>query len=525
MATIPLVALDTKTFQPQDEMQKYGQLQQIRNMQQEAQIRAQQAPLQQQVLQQNVQQGQIATQQAQIATQQAQQDQQDRQAFRAAMQDPSMQGQTIGGIADALAKKGAISQAGWVAAKKADIEHQQSLQKLTADQLDNLNKGHAATQQLYNNIQQLPDEQLQQNWPQIAQQYNSIPGNEKAPLNPQQPLNKQQLAQFAPLISMNEAYLSDALARKKAQVDEQTAEAGLAEKQAAANFYTQNGGAPGVPVEAVQQADWLKKNPGMGPSDYAIAMKKLVPAYNFSLQNSAGSGNTPLNKAQQATATAILEGRMTPPSSFALKTPYWQNIMGNVFEQDPQFSEQRAQLRKDFTVGKRSTEINAINTAMAHVGVLGDAIDALNNNDVQALNRLANAVGAQVGSDKMTTFNTIVHRVGPEISKAYIGAGGSAGERGSDEKDFDPALGTQQLKSNVAITTKLLRSKISSLQNQWDQNKSAGMPSFEDRFIMPEAKTQLNKWSPAPNGSGQGGAQPNGNVVRYKIVNGQLVAQ
>ena len=76
---------------------------------------------------------------------------------------------------------------------------------------------------------------------------------------------------------MNEAYLSDALARKKAQVDEQTAEAGLAEKQAAANFYTQNGGAPGVPVEAVQQADWLKKNPGKGPSDYVAWKAKQSP--------------------------------------------------------------------------------------------------------------------------------------------------------------------------------------------------------------------------------------------------------
>ena len=270
MATIPLVALDTKTFQPQDEMQKYGQLQQIRNMQQEAQIRAQQAPLQQQVLQQNVQQGQIATERDL-------QQQKDDQMFRQAMQDPSMQGKTIGQISDVLAQKGAISQGGLIALKKADLEHQQSLEQLPAEKLDNLIKGHAVTQQLYDNIQQMPDDQLAQNWPQIAQQYNSIPGNEKAPLNPQQPLNKQQLAQFAPLISMNEAYLSNALARKKAQVDEQTAEAGLAEKQAAANFYTQNGGAPGVPVEAVQQADWLKKNPGKGPSDYVAWKAKQSP--------------------------------------------------------------------------------------------------------------------------------------------------------------------------------------------------------------------------------------------------------
>ena len=190
--------------------------------------------------------------------------------------------------------------------------------------------------------------------------------------------------------------------------------------------------------------------------------------------------------------------------------------MNNVYALDPQWNEQRAQLRKAYTVGPQSKEINAINTAVGHVGVMNDAIDALNNGDVKVLNAIGNRLGVETGQDPVTTFNTIVHRVGPEIAKAYIGAGGSAGERGSDEKDFDPSLGPKQLRSNVAITAELLRSKISSLANQWDENKSTGMPSFQERFIMPAAQQTIDRLS--PQGANTGG----GNRIYARDPQGKL---
>src|SRR5205823_2580723 len=135
---------------------------------------------------------------------------------------------------------------------------------------------------------------------------------------------------------------------------------------------------------------------------------------------------------------------------------YWVNAL------DPQHDETnfpaRNKLMTAFTSGKESQQINAINTAMGHVGVLGDAVDALNNGDVKVLNKIANGLGVQTGSTPVTTFNTIVHRVGPELASAYIAGGGGEHERGTTGADFDPNLGAGQLKSNVAITAKLLRS-------------------------------------------------------------------
>jgi hypothetical protein len=274
-------------------------------------------------------------------------------------------------------------------------------------------------------------------------------------------------------------------------------------------------------VDQQELNDWMQKNPGKGPSDFLKYKSTIVPAFNFNLQQGGvgnGSNFPPGTSpdemyksfgAKAGVIRGIVEGRQSPPSAFAQKTPYWQDVMEKVYQVDPNWNEQTAQLRKSYSSGKQSTEINSINTALGHVGVLGDSIAALNNGDVKQLNAIANQLGVQTGKTAVTTFNTIVHRVGPELAKAYIGSGGSAGERGSDEKDFDPNLGPKQLAANVGITARLLRSKIGSLENQWNQNAAPGMKSFQDQFITPEAKTALAKYSPqggliqvtAPDGS------------------------
>jgi hypothetical protein len=125
------------------------------------------------------QQGQVNAEQLkqqQIATEQAQQQQKDQQAFRAAMADPTSKAETIGEVADALAQKGAISQSSWQAAKKADVDHKKALAESDEKNLANMKAAHDQTQSLYNNVMNMPDDQLQANWPAIAQQYNAIPG-------------------------------------------------------------------------------------------------------------------------------------------------------------------------------------------------------------------------------------------------------------------------------------------------------------------------------------------------------------
>jgi hypothetical protein len=219
---------------------------------------------------------------------------------------------------------------------------------------------------------------------------------------------------------------------------------------------------------------------------------------------------------QDPVAVGISNYQLAPPT---IRGGAGATTLRKVMAINPGYSAQNWQAQKTmlerYTSGTESKEISGINTALGHVAALGEAIDALKNGDIQLLNRLGNYLGVQTGGDAVTTFKSIVHKVGPEINRAYVGGVGSQGEIIAQESDFDPNLGDKQLRSNVAITAKLLRSKIGSLENQWNKlmvAKGQEGNDFKDRFIMPEAKHAIDKWAPgegaapAPSGA-RGGTQ------------------
>lgn len=164
---------------------------------------------------------------------------------------------------------------------------------------------------------------------------------------------------------------------------------------------------------------------------------------------------------------------------------------------DPTLNEERFGLMKKYT--ERDTGLQAINTALSHAGVLADAVPALNNGNLKILNGIANRLGVETGSTPAAVFQTIVHRLGPELAKAYIANGGSAGERGADEKDFDPSLPPQTLLANLGASIKLLNGALGFRGHEWQQNAAPWM-DFNSRFLTPDARKTLNTFG--------GGAAP-----------------
>lgn len=442
---------------------------------------------------------------------------------------------------------GKVSPNTYISLRKADIESKTAAANLTQKQREIMNDQLDRLNVLGEQLKQLTPQQYAAAWPNAVAMAQQIAPDSPfvKQLDPNNPAPQESIPQLQLGLATSKNYISlnqETRAAKKAPFEQQTAEATArkvgaeadktqAEAQAIKNYQGQ-GIVPGVPLENQEAADWLRKNPGKTLADYQRYKSTLVPAFNFNLQAhgvGAGSQMTPTDaKGQPLTGQAlyksfgpkggvvkaIIEGRQEPPKSFAQKSPYWQDVMAKVYQVDPQFNEQRAQLRKDFTLGKGAAQINAINTTLGHMGELNDAIDALNNGDIQQLNRLANSLGAQVGQTPQTTFKTIVHRVGPEITAAYVQGGGGEHERGANAEDFSPNLSPQQLKSNVAISAQLLRSKIGALENQWEQNRAPSMPSFQEQFITPAARKTIDRLAP------QGGAASSGSVT-MRAPNGQ----
>jgi hypothetical protein len=144
---------------------------------------------------------------------------------------------------------------------------------------------------------------------------------------------------------------------------------------------------------------------------------------------------------------------------------------------------------RNATSGKMGNELKATNTALSHVGILYDAIDALNNGDLRVLNSLGNRLGLETGKTPVAVFNTIVGKVGPELAQAYGEATG--GERKVEKGNFDPNLPPQTLKANVQKTAELLQGKINATKFQFQS-----VPGFEKRqlpMIMPEAQAVLDR--------------------------------
>lgn len=275
-----------------------------------------------------------------------------------------------------------------------------------------------------------------------------------------------------------------------------------------------------APVEREEMLDWLSKNPSKGPADFMKAKALTVPAFNLNMNAtggglgpSAGGAGTGANAITDVPAAirgrvqAIVDYRQALPPA-GRNNPVNSAISEWVQKIDPQHDETmfpaRNKMMTAMTSGKEANQINAVNTALGHVGVLNDAIDGLQNHDTKLLNSVGNRLGIEFGSksgDATAMFNTIVHRVGPELAAAYIQGGGGEGERGTTAADFDASLSPSILHNNTAITAKLLRSKIGSLENQYKNTMKRD--DFQQRFITPEAQSTLQKLSPQGGGGGQ----------------------
>lgn len=76
----------------------------------------------------------------------------------------------------------------------------------------------------------------------------------------------------------------------------------------------------------------------------------------------------------------------------------------------------------DLSPNKPGGNLLAFNVATGHLGQLWVAAEALHNNDVQALNRIANTIGAQVGTSPTATFNSVKTALTEEIGKNLKGS-------------------------------------------------------------------------------------------------------
>lgn len=194
---------------------------------------------------------------------------------------------------------------------------------------------------------------------------------------------------------------------------------------------------------------------------------------------------------------AYAEGRRPFPAGFALKSPYFQSLIQMVGQYDPTFDalnyNARAKTRADFTSGKSSQTINALNTVIGHLDSLSTATDALNNTNVPVLNSVLNQISSKLlGRPNVTNFNTVKKAVADEVTKVWRQTGGSAADIKAASDNLDAANSPQQLHEAIAEYGHLLDSKLDALKTQYAQ----GMGTTDTtglNVVTPQSQAVLDK--------------------------------
>jgi hypothetical protein len=149
---------------------------------------------------------------------------------------------------------------------------------------------------------------------------------------------------------------------------------------------------------------------------------------------------------------------------------------------------------EQFTSGTYSQQLNAINTAREHMNTFKTLATALDNSDVQALNKVKNVWKEQFGSDAPTNFILARDAFAGEVGKALAGAGVTQGDRNKVDESIKASESPKQLLGAANTADSLLAGKQKALKATYEQGRQ-GKPNFGE-----ENKTGTAFSVTAPNG-------------------------
>lgn len=317
----------------------------------------------------------------------------------------------------------------------------------------------------------LPDDQYLQAWPVIAGRAKQI--DPTLQINPAQPIDKKHLKLIGLGLKSLDQIDKEEDNKRQEQTAQETQRHNLAMESREGNATQED--------KAI--ADYLGarnlEDTAVNRDKARRALKLLVPTFNFNLQSGAmgfgqppnGTGEAALAKVgpqDAGTVRALATGRISLPSSFALRTPYWQRILGILNQYDPEFSEQRAQVRKAFTTGPDGKNIGNLNTATVHLDALGEASKALSNGQFVPGNQTYNYVQTLFGGAAPTNFNGIKNAAAGEIAAALKGNATDI-EIHSVAQDIANKNSPQQLSEYIGTMMGILHQKLTTYKERYEQ--------------------------------------------------------
>ena len=483
------------TIQPieqPDLLQNYGRLLQLKGLQQQQAQQAAMAPYQQQALQQQVEAGGLENQQRQQALK-------DQQAATQAMQE--WDGKSIDELPALMIKKGASAQA-VMGLKKSALEMKAQASKIAADDattgaknVETLTKKNDMVVGALSSLKDVPDEQLPQAITAKAQELA-----QQGLLDPQHVQMAQQLAQSgnpqtirASLLSMEKGMTSFSQALEQAKQQEAARHNTALEAQAAATAAN---------TQAYQHA-----RIGIESGNLALNRQKAMLDMNASSTTGEDYLKT-LPAGVQAQVKAMANGDIAIPPP-GTRNPQAQQLRTAVLTYDPTYTDARYKGKQQFKTSGDATDVVRLSTAMEH------ADRALQNNSQVGF---APALGnktfeAPSSAAYMQDAEFLTGEVGKLVKNGVLTV-----EEGNKISSGMTSARESVRKAALDETMDLLGGRVRSMFQKYQNATGQNLPVNE--FFDQKSQQRLQKYGLLENSSPQ-----TPSVVKYKIVNGQLVPE
>lgn len=241
------------------------------------------------------------------------------------------------------------------------------------------------------------------------------------------------------------------------------------------------------------------------PSDVPTAPQRNI---------SALSG---VNQSVQDVVRALVDYRIPLPSGFALRSPYWQQVLRLATEYDPTFDATQYQIRmrtrQDFTSGQSARAINSLNTVVGHLDTLQKRARELAPSWSPAFNTVKNLVRTQQGSALVKNFTTARDAVANELTRVFRNTGGTESDIRKWSENISAAGSPEQLQGAIDQALDLMDSRLDALRSQYE--KGMGRPldftilNSRSQEILDRMRTERNATSSGDAGAdNSGGSQP-----------------
>ena len=209
--------------------------------------------------------------------------------------------------------------------------------------------------------------------------------------------------------------------------------------------------------------------------------------------------------ARQAYIRGVVRGDVVNPSGFVMAKPEMQLAIAQAMQYDPTFSQTlwptRVSMRQDVAKGKFGQNLNALNTAIQHTGLLADDIPKVWGVQAPMVGKAVNYIGNLAedwsGRPGITQYRNVVNALSHELRRTYAQTGaGSQADLDAFDAGMGEDLSAEQKQAALKQQMQLLAGKANAIFEQYKQAMGPNMPPL--KVLAPQSIAVLKKMGMNP---------------------------